>query len=59
MWSCRPGENHLIPVEIVRYVLSLHTLAVIELKGLSAPLQDWIPRGIPTAGTKTAGTAHR
>ena len=45
MWSCRPGENHLIPVEIVRYVLSLHTFAVIELKCLSAPLQDWIPRG--------------
>ena len=50
MWSCRPGENHLIPVEIVRYVLSLHALAVIELKCLSAPLQEWVPRGTDNLG---------
>lgn len=55
MWSCRPGENHLIPVEIVRYVLSLHALAVTELKCLSAPLQEWVPRGTPADGTRTAG----
>ena len=42
VWSCKPGENHLIPAEIIRYVLSLHTMAVIELKNLSQNLQPFI-----------------
>ena len=50
MWTCRQGENHLIPVEIVRYILSLHAMAVTELKCLSSPLQEWIPRGVASKG---------
>ena len=32
----------MIPAEIIRYVLSLHTMAVIELKNLSQNLQPFI-----------------
>lgn len=43
MWACQPGQNYMVPVEIVRYVLSLHTLAVTELKVLLQPLAELVP----------------
>ena len=36
----------MVPVEIVRYILSLNTLAITELKVLSQPLADLIPPAV-------------
>ena len=44
VWTCKPGQNYMVPAEIVRYVLSLHAMCIVELKVLSQPLAEVIPQ---------------
>ena len=43
VWSCKPGENYAIPVEIVRYILSIHTMAVTKFTLVGKPLLELVP----------------
>ena len=50
VWSCKTGENYAIPVEIVRYILSIHTMAVTKFTLVGKPLLELVPHHMSSTG---------
>lgn len=55
LWSCKSGENYMIPVEIVRYILSIHTMAVTKFAVVGKPLMELVPHQVTTTSGREEG----